>query len=205
MEKNDEFKEELEKQYSILIKASEKKEKKYFIAIISILAVTLLGTIISIVFAGSAFNNSKRLNKDIESNTKTYYRTLSTTFNNGQKLELTNIGNGYELATPKTITITNNGDTKIEYSIKFSSIETSLISSNNLTYTITTNGETSSPKELPLTEKVVLSDLEIEPDETITYIIKASFNGQMEENNYSNYYRANILIEQVGEKASIMD
>ncbi len=205
MEKNEEFKEELEKQYSILIKASEKKEKKYFIIIISILAITLLGTIISIVFAGSAFSSSKKLNKDLETNTKTYYRTLAITFNTGQKMELTNIGNGYELTTPKTITITNEGDTKIKYNIKFSSIETSLLSSNNFTYTITTNGETSSPKEFPLKEKVILSDLEIEPGETANYIIKASFNGQMEENNYSNYYNTNIVVEQIGETAEILD
>jgi len=205
MEKNEEFKEELEKQYSILIRASEKKEKKYFIIIISILVVTLLGTIVSIIFAGSAFNNSKKLNKNIESTTTTYYRTLSVTFNNGQKLELSNIGNGYELTNPKTITITNTGDKKITFNIKFNSIDTSLLSSNNLTYTITSNGETSSPKELPLSEKNILTDIEIEPEETLTYIIKASFTGQMEENNYSNYYNANIAIVQIGEKAEILD
>lgn len=205
MEKNEEFKEELEKQYSILIRASEKKEKKYFIIIISILVVTLLGTIVSIIFAGSAFNNSKKLNKNIEATTTTYYRTLSVTFNNGQKLELRNIGNGYELTNPKTITITNTGDKKITFNIKFNSIDTSLLSSNNLTYTITSNGETSSPKELPLSEKNILTDIEIEPEETLTYIIKASFTGQMEENNYSNYYNANIAIEQMGEKAEILD
>ena len=65
MEKNEEFKEELEKQYSILIKASEKKEKKYFIIIISILVVTLLGTIVSIIFAGAAFKNSKKWKKNM--------------------------------------------------------------------------------------------------------------------------------------------
>ena len=106
---------------------------------------------------------------------------------------------------PKTISITNEGDTKIKYNIKFSSIETSLLSSNNFTYTITSNGETSSPKELPLKEKVILSELEIEPEETQNYIIKASFNGQMEEDNYSNYYNTLIVVEQIGETAEILD
>lgn len=205
MEKNEEFKEELEKQYSILIKASEKKEKKYFIIIICILTTTLIGTLVSIVFAAQALKNSKRLNENIESTTITYYRSLAVTFNTGPKLELNNIGNGYELSTPKTITISNEGDTTIKYNLKFSSIKTTLLSSNNLTYTITTKGETSTPKELPLGEKNILTDIEIEPEETVTYIIKASFNGQMEENNYTNNYSANIVIEQVGDTAEILN
>ena len=204
MEKNEQFKEELEKQYSILIKASEKKEKKYFIIIISILVMTLVGTIISIVFSSIAFRNSKDMNKKAEETMNTYYRTLDVTYNTGDKLELRGIGNGYELSNPKTITITNEGDTKSKFNIKFSGIQTSLISSNNLTYTITSNNETSSPKELPLNEKVIVSEVEIEPEQTITYVIKASYNGQMEENNYTNYYNANIVIEQIGDTAEIL-
>ncbi|MBQ4030213.1 MAG: hypothetical protein II625_00545 [Bacilli bacterium] len=204
MEKNEQFKEELEKQYSILIKASEKKEKKYFIIIISILVMTLVGTIISIVFSSIAFRNSKDMNKKAEETMNTYYRTLAVTYNTGDKLELRGIGNGYELSNPKTITITNEGDTKSKFNIKFSGIQTSLISSNNLTYTITSNNETSSPKELPLNEKVIVSEVEIEPEQTITYVIKASYNGQMEENNYTNYYNANIVIEQIGDTAEIL-
>lgn len=204
MEKNEQFKEELEKQYSILIKASEKKEKKYFIIIISILVMTLVGTIISIVFSSIAFHNSKDMNKEAGEKINTYYRTLAVTYNTGDKLELREIGNGYELSTPKTISITNVGDAKAKYNIKFSGIQTSLISSNNLTYTITSNNETSSPKELPLNEKNIISEVEIEPEETITYVIKVSFTGQMEENNYSNYYNANIVIEQIGDTAEIL-
>ena len=204
MEKNEQFKEELEKQYSILIKASEKKEKKYFIIIISILIMTLVGTIISIVFSSIAFQNSRDKNNEAAEKINTYYRTLAVTYNTGDKLELKGIGNGYELTTPKTITITNVGDSKSKYNIKLSGIQTSLISSNNLTYTITSNNETSSPRELPLNEKTIVSEVEIEPEQTITYVIKASFNGQMEQNNYSNYYNANIVIEQIGDTAEIL-
>jgi len=205
MEKNEEFKEELEKQYSILIKASEKKEKKYFIVIISVLVMSLVSTLISCVFASLAFNNSKKMNVIEEEKTNTYYKTLAVTFNNGSKLDLKGIGNGYELKEPKIITITNEGDTDVVFNIKFSSIQTSLISSNGLRYTITTNNETSPPKELPLSNKEILSDIKIEPKQSINYIIKANYSGQMEANNYANYYSAEIVIEQVGDTAEIMN
>ena len=205
MEKNEEFKEELEKQYSILIKASEKKEKKYFIVIISVLVMSLVSTLISCVFASLAFNNSKKMNVIEEEKINTYYKTLAVTFNNGSKLDLKGIGNGYELKEPKIITITNEGDTDVVFNIKFSSIQTSLISSNGLRYTITSNNETSPPKELPLSNKEILSDIKIEPKQSINYIIKANYSGQMEANNYANYYNAEIVIEQVGDTAEIMN
>jgi hypothetical protein len=204
MEKNENFKEELEKQYNILIQASEKKEKKYFIIIISILAVTLLGTLISCIFAGKAFSSSKNINTEEEEKINEYYKTLSVTFNNGSKLDLRGIGNGYELKEPKTISVTNEGDSDITYRIKLSGIRTSLISSNNLTYTITSNNETSSPRELPLSDKEIISDVKIEPNQTIQYIIKASYTGRMADNDYSHSYSANIVIEQVGDTAEII-
>jgi len=205
MEKNEEFKEELEKQYSILIKASEKKEKKYFIIIISVLVVSLVSTLVSCIFASLAFNNSKKMNVVETEKINTYYKTLAVTYNSGSKLDLRGIGNGYELKEPKTITITNEGNTDVTYNIKFTSIQSSLISTNGLRYTITTNNETSPPKELPLTNKEILSDIKIEPKQSISYIIKANYSGQMEANNYSNYYTAEIVIEQVGDIAEIMD
>ena len=83
MEKNNNFKSELETQYNILIKASEQKEQKRFIIIVSILSVTLLSTLISIIFASIAFNNTKKI--DIENKEKNivYYQTLTTTYNDG--------------------------------------------------------------------------------------------------------------------------
>ena len=60
MEKNDEFKTELENQYTILIKADQKKEKKFRIAVLVILSVTLLFVIISLIFAEQALNATKK-------------------------------------------------------------------------------------------------------------------------------------------------
>lgn len=205
MEKNENFKEELENQYSILIKASEKKEKKYFIIIISILAITMVATLISCIFAGSAFRASKKINEKQEETINTYYKTLSIELNDGPTLDLKGIGNGYELRSPKTITITNNGDQEVTFNIKLGSIKTSLLSTSNLKYTIVTNNESSTPKDLPLSEKTIISDIKLEPEQTVKYIIKASYTGQMEENDYTNYYSAQIIIEPVGDIAQIQD
>ena len=48
MEKNENFKSELETQYNILIKANEKKERQRFKIILSIISITLIFVIISL-------------------------------------------------------------------------------------------------------------------------------------------------------------
>ncbi len=205
MEKNNNFKSELETQYNILIKASEQKEQKRFIIIVSILSVTLLSTLISIIFASIAFNNTKKI--DIENKEKNivYYQTLTTTYNDGNILTLNNIGNGFTLEKPKIIEITNEGTTDIIFDIKLTSINTSLLSTNKLVYTLMKNNENIVSKELPLSEKVIASDIKIAPGETISYILKVTFTGTIEENNYSNYYNSKIIIEQKGNKANLLE
>lgn len=205
MEKNNNFKSELETQYNILIKASEQKEQKRFIIIVSILSVTLLSTLISIIFASIAFNNTKKI--DIENKEKNivYYQTLTTTYNDGNILTLNNIGNGFTLEKPKIIEITNEGTTDIIFDIKLTSINTSLLSTNKLVYTLMKNNENIVSKELPLSEKVIASDIKIAPGETISYILKVTFTGTIEENNYSNYYNSKIVIEQKGNKANLLE
>ena len=205
MEKNENFKEELETQYTILIKANEKKEKQRFIILLIVLGITLLSVLISSIFSFKAFSATKKIDETEKSTQKTHYQTLSTTYNGNQDLNLTGIGNGYELTTPKTIQLTNEGDTDITFDIKISSIQTSLLSTNNLVYSITRNGETSITKELPLSEKSIITDEKISPNETITYIIKVSFNGVLEAGNYSNYYNSKLIVEQKDNKAELLE
>ncbi len=205
MEKNETFKEELENQYAILIKAKEGKEKKRFIAILVLMIITFIGVLVSIFFAYQAFSATKNLNKIEQTENKTFYQTLSTVFNGNQNLNLSAIGNGYELATPKVIQITNEGNTEITFDIKLTSINTSLLSTNNLVYTITRNNETSSSKELPLSEKVIVQEAKIAPEETITFVIKVAFKGSIETDNYSNYYNSKIVIEQKDNKSSLLE
>ena len=205
MEKNETFKEELETQYAILIKAKEKNEKQRFNILLVILAITFISVIISVIFAYKAFSATKNIDNKNETKTVTYYQTLSTTFNGNQNLNLSGIGNGYELSSPKVIQITNEGNTDITFDIKLTSIKSSLSSTNNLVYTITRNNDTSITKELPLSDKVIISDIKISPEETITYVIKVSFKGTLEEGDYSNYYNSKIVIEQKDNKTSLLE
>ncbi len=204
MEKNENFKTELENQYTILIKASEKKEEKRFIIILTILSVTLISVLISIIFTILAFRNSLKIN--IESKeVSTHYQTLAITYNGNESLNLSNIGNGYQLQTPKVINITNEGDTDITFDIKLTSINTSLLSTNNLLYTLTKNNNESTSKELPLSDKVIASDVKIAPNETISYVIKVAFTGTIEANNNTNYYNSKIIIEQKDNKSNLLE
>lgn len=205
MEKNENFKEELETQYAILIKAKERKEKQRFNILLLILAITFISVIISVIFAYKAFSATKDIDNKNEAKASIYYQTLSTTFNDNQNLNLSGIGNGYELSTPKVIQITNDGNSDITFDIKLTGIKSSLTSTNNLVYTITRNGDTSITKELPLSDKIIISDIKISPEETITYVIKVSFKGKLEEGDYSNYYNSKIVIEQKDNKASLLE
>lgn len=205
MEKNETFKEELETQYTILIKAKEKKEKQRFLIILVVLGITFISVLISVIFSYRAFSATKDINDENETKSETYYQTLSTIFNGNQILNLSGIGNGYELATPKVIQITNEGNTDITFDLKLTSIKSSLLSTNNLIYTITRNNEPSITKELPLSDKVLVSNVKISPNETITYVIKVSFKGLLEQGNYSNYYNAKIVVEQKDNKTSLLE
>ena len=193
MERNDEFKTELENQYTILIKADQKKEKKFRIAVLVIVSITLLSVIVSIFFAEQALSATKKDKKDVEQ--KIYYQTLVTTFNTGANLNISGIGNNYSMNPAKTITIKNNGTSTITYQIKLKSIKTSLLSTNKLIYKITNNNKSES-HELPLSEKVIVGEKKIKPNETQVYTINVTYTGRMEENDYSNYYNATIDIEQ---------
>ena len=204
MEKNENFKSQLETQYNILIKASEKKEQKRYICILIILISTLVAVIISIIFAYKAYQSSNEI-KGKEKNSNTYYETLSVIYNGDNTLNLSNIGNGYNLVNPRTITITNEGEDDIIFNINLNSIKTSLLSTNNLIYTINSSNNESTNKELPLTDKTIINKQKISPGETITYTIMVKFNGTMESNNYSNYYNAKINIDIQNNKSDLLE
>ena len=70
-------------------------------------------------------------------------------------------------------------------------------------YTITNNNETSIKKELPLSDTNILENVEISPKETITYVFNVNYNGFTEDT--SNFYNANIIIEQNNSKTSLLD
>ena len=204
MNKNDNFKSELETQYSILIKAQQEEHKKIYIIVLSILSITLIASIVSLIFAHKAYTSTKSINtQKTESNT--LYQTLSTTYNSTKKLDINNITTGYKMQTPKVITVTNEGNATITFDIKLTSIKTSLLSTKNLVYTITENGETTTSKELPLAETSIVRDVTIAPKETIRYIINISYNGGVESNLAPNYYNANIDVQQTTNSVDLLE
>lgn len=204
MEKNENFKSELETQYGILIEANEKIKKHRYIFVIILLIITYLSVLVSIFFSYKALKNSNSVNSEIKENINTNYLTLSTIYKNGNDLTINNIDNGF-ISTPKEIQITNEGDTDITFNIKISSIKTTLISTNNLVYTLTKNNEVIGSNILPLQEKNILSEINIAPKETITYSLIVSFNGVLEQGNNTNSYQANIVIEQNNNKANLLE
>lgn len=207
MEKNENFKSELETQYSILIKASEKTKRKRYICVIAILVLTFLSVLVSIFFSFQAYKNSKNIDTDMNEKENIYYQTLSVMYNGSEQLNLTNIGNGYTLATPRMIQITNEGDSEIIFNLKITSIKTSLLSTNNLVYTLIrdNNSEESISKELPLNDKEIANNVKIAPKETISYTIKVSYNGTMESDNYTNYYNAKVAVEMNSNKSNLLE
>jgi hypothetical protein len=205
MEKNENFKTELENQYSILIRANEKKEHQRYMVLLVIILITFSVCLVSMLFSFKAFSTTKEINDDNQVITNTHNHTLTTMFNNGRTLNISKITNGYELATPKIIQITNEGNSDIIFDIKLSSIKTTLLSTNNLVYTLTRDNSTSDAMSLPLSDKVIVQNLTIEPGETITFTLKVKFTGFLENNNTDNSYNANIIVEQKNNKANLLE
>ncbi len=205
MEKNENFKSELETQYTILIQAQERSEKRQFIALLVILVLTLVSVVVSTVFAFMAYRGSTKAHEDISETEKIYYQTLVVVYINGPKMELNNIVTGYRLNTPKVIKVSNEGNTEATFNIKIASIKTSFISSNNLFYTIDSNGENSSTKQLPLSDKVIMDNIKLGPNETKTYTINVVFQGTIPLEETNNYYHASIIIEQTDNKSSLLE
>ena len=204
LKKNDDFKEELQTQYTILIKAEERQQKKRTITLYIVCGLTFFMTLISLISVSISLTNTKKEN-DNSAKTKTVYQTLVTNYNGIKTIDLTGIGNGYYLQNPPVITISNEGDASLTYNIKVNNIQTSLLSTNNLVYTITKNNEVSSQKELPLKENYLLQDIKLPAGESVTYKIDVKFNGVLEAGNYSNYYKANIVVEQNNDQANLLN
>ena len=202
--KNDEFKNELETQYNILIQTEQKEQQKRTIAILIILSITLFTTIITLIFAYKSYQNTKNIRK-MQTETQTHYQILSSIYNTSAKIEIPSITTGYFLENPKVITITNEGDIDINYNLKISSIKTSLSTNNNLVYNITENNEMSIDRALPLKDSIILENILIHPNETKTYTINIKFNGYIETSDISNYYNASIVVEETNNKSNLLN
>lgn len=205
MEKNENFKSELENQYSILIRANEKKEHQRYMVLLVIILITFSVCLVSMLFSFKAYSSTNKINDENKVITNTHTQTLTTMFNNGRTLNIPKITNGYELSTPKVIQITNEGNSDIIFDIKLNSIKTTLLSTNNFVYTLTKDNVTGDAMSLPLSDKVIAQSITIEPNQTITFILKVKFNGVLENNDTNNSYSANIIVEQKNNKANLLE
>ncbi len=201
--KNEEFKDELSIQYSLLINAERKEQRKRTLIILIIFSVTLISVLVSTVFSFKAYKNTKGILSENKTDDSTYYQTLGIVYQNGQTLKMDGIYNGYEAPTPIVITLTNEGNHRITYKISIDSISTNLASNSNLFFTVTKNNDTSSPKILPVKEDDLYNELTIEPKETASYIINAYYNGVVPEGEYM-YYQGRISITQTNSDSVLL-
>lgn len=201
--KNDDFKFEIERQSNILIKAENKEQKQRAIIMLLVLTATFIVTILSLVFSIKSYKNTKKETKEEIEQSETYYQTLSTIFSDKDTINIEKLTAGY-ISEPKTITITNEGDTAIEYNIKIVSITTNLLSTNSLMYNLSSNLGVSINKELPLQEATILANEKIEPEQTKEYTFTIKYNGIIEKNMEYNY-KATIQIEQSNTKPDLLE
>ena len=66
MEKNENFKTELENQYSILIRANEKKEHQRYMVLLIIIIITFSVCLVSMLLSFKAFSSTKEINNEKE-------------------------------------------------------------------------------------------------------------------------------------------
>ena len=122
--KKDDFKSELETQYSILIQTEKKEQRKRTFIIIIILLLTFISTIITNIYSYKYYKELKQ--EDImKDKTTKYYQTLETVYETSKELNFTVI-NGFNLPTPYVFTVTNTGDKEITYNINISSVNLSI-------------------------------------------------------------------------------
>ena len=159
--KNGNFKDELSKQYDILIKAEKKEQKKRTITFFSIFLLTFLASLFCVFFSYRSYKNTKSIITAKEYKTETFYQTLSISYNNNSNFNIDNITTNYDLVNPMTIKITNEGNVNVNFDIVITNISSSLANTTNLLYTITKNNETSSPKSLPLSDATLITDAKI--------------------------------------------
>lgn len=185
-----------EKQKNILIKTKEKTNRNNNIIVFIIVIITLISSLLTFVFTYKLFKNTEKFKDDEVVENKKYYQTLSVIYNDDSKIKIENITNNYALNTPKIITLINEGNSDMSINIKLANIKTNLSVNTNFIYEITKNGETSLPKEMPLSDSTIVSDFTLSAGERIIYLLNIKFTGIIDNNIQNTYYNADIIVEQ---------
>lgn len=189
--KNNDFKSELETQYSILINTEKKEQRTRTIIILIILLLTLISTLLTTYFSYKSYKSIKQENIANDKMNE-YYQVLETNYISGSLINL-HINTAYNSGTPYVFYVTNTGDTPIIYNINLSSVKTNIALNENLKYTLSINDQTPISNLLPLNNQTILENIVIKPNEQIKYSLNTSFSGYIDG---GAEYSAIIKIEQ---------
>lgn len=195
------FKNELETQYQMLIKANKEEQSKRSLIMMFILILTLISCSITAYFSYKAYK-SISLNEETIEEQDIHYETLSVMYNSTDTLDIKDIKDSTNREA-KVITITNEGDTEITFDIKLTSINTNLVTTNNMVYTISKNNKETT-KQLPLVDTTIVKDNKISPEETIVYTLNLKYNGNSTA-EFSNNYKAKIVVEQKNNNVNLLE
>lgn len=195
------FKNELETQYQMLIKANKEEQSKRSLIMMFILILTLISCSITAYFSYKAYK-SISLNEETIEEQDIHYETLSVMYNSTDTLDIKDIKDSTNREA-KVITITNEGDTEITFDIKLTSINTNLVTTNNMVYTISKNNKETT-KQLPLVDTTIVKDNKISPEETIVYTLNLKYNGNSTA-EFPNNYKAKIVVEQKNNNVNLLE
>lgn len=201
LDKQDEIKHELEKQYIILRQKEAKNQKKLMTIVILISIASFLSIIASSFFSYRAYKNSKLTNSNQSSQKQ---EVLLISYNGNKSLNLNNITNNYSLTNPIEINLNNSGNDSSKYLIKLNSIKTNLLSTNNLIYTLKKNDQIVQSTSLPTDISSIIEESYIEPNESINYKIFINYNGTIDDNSINYYYQANLEVIQGNEVSTLI-
>lgn len=193
--KNEDFKSDLENQYNTLIIEGQKEQKNNTFIITVLVVITLIISAISLILSAKTLSHTKKINEQVKA-TDLVYKTLEIVYSDDQYINIESLKEGFHLDKPKTISITNTGDTKVTFDIKISSIKTSLSSTSDLIYTITKVGGSPIQRSLPLNETAIVINESLGKDETITYNFDINYKGPNQSAEKLSYYFANINVVQ---------
>lgn len=164
-------------------------DKKWMILICCFSVLTLISSIISssIVFMNDEIRTEANSNKVLAN--KNIYKSTSINYYANNSLRLSAINPGYHLE--QKFNIINNNSNTIKYVIEWENVTSNWDGANEFVYSISCdNGEKVVDKQMPITNEVILDNLELEANKTNECSITINFKntGQNQMYNFDNAF-----------------
>ena len=163
-------------------------DKKWMILIGFFSAFTLISSIVStsIVFMNDETRTEVNSNKVLPD--KNIYKNTSIVYDENNHLNISSIDPGYSLE--QKFRISNNNSNQIKYSIEWQNVTSTWNEPDarpaEFTYTLNcSNGEKVISKQMPLSNEVILDDLELTTNKTNECIITFSFVNTEQDQSYN--------------------